>query len=33
MERYYEDEITVPSKMNPATTVHKLLAKLLPYLE
>lgn len=33
MERYREDKKALESKMNPATTVHELVGKLLPYLE
>jgi hypothetical protein len=33
LEQYHDDGISLPSKMNPATTVYQLLDKMLPYLE
>ncbi|MEK3935762.1 RloB family protein [Sporosarcina sp. FSL W7-1349] len=33
MEQYEKDRIIVPSKMDPATTVHQLIKKLLPYID
>lgn len=32
LNRHFDDGIILPSKMNPATTVHHLMAKLTPYL-